>query len=105
MDGNGLIDSYDLQSFTSRYQYIISDSISTQKVDSLLTSPSSPPQLFPMKKADEKKIDKWLQELKRRLALKRIRLEELFRILDRNLDGFIDINEFSDGLKEIVEFT
>lgn len=98
VDSNGLIDYYDIQAFTSRYQYIIQDTTAKPK-------PHSQVQLFPRKTVDEKKIDKLLQELKRRLSQKRIRLEELFDILDRNNDGFIDINEFQDGLKEIVEFT
>ena len=44
-------------------------------------------------------------ELRRRINVKRIKAEDLFNILDRNKDGFIDINEFCDGLKDIVEFS
>jgi len=37
--------------------------------------------------------------------MKRIKIYDYFKILDKNKDGFIDINEFSNGLKEIVDFS
>jgi len=75
-----MIDFYDLNTFLNRYQYLNDNKI------------------FPTRKISQDEVDKLLIELRRRLDIKRIKMNSLFNIIDSNRDGFIDINEFNDGL-------
>ena len=75
-----MVDFYDLNTFLNRYQYLNGDKI------------------FPCKQINEDEIDKLLIELRRRLDIKKIKVNSLFNIIDSNKDGFIDINEFNNGL-------
>lgn len=84
IDQNGVIDPNDLEIFLQRYKYI--DQNRNQK-------------LYPREKLDEKQIDRIVMEIRRRLELKRIKLYDYFRLLDRNNDGFIDIDEWKKGIR------
>jgi len=61
--------------------------------------------LFPMQMGSNEKIDNIIRELKKRLELKSMTYQDLFYSLDGDKDGFITIQEFSEGIEKIMKLS
>jgi Ca2+-binding EF-hand superfamily protein len=60
------------------------------------------PKLYPIINLTDKKLDQLIKLIKKNLYHFNMKLQDFFKVLDSNNDGFVTINEFSKGLDKFI---
>jgi Ca2+-binding EF-hand superfamily protein len=114
VDKDGIIDGQDFEAFLSRYKLIEDTSlrlantikdVTGEDYDQKILANHNKEHFYPVAPLAKTKIDLVLRSLRNAIASRNISFREFFTKLDENKDGMISFDEFSAGLKTIVNFS
>lgn len=114
IDHDGIIDGQDFEAFLSRHQLIEDTSlrlantikdVTGEDYDEKILANHNKDLFYPVAPLSKSKIDLVLRALRTAISSRNISFREFFTKLDENKDGMISFDEFSSGLKNIINFS